>query len=121
MDKFVAYLYIQDYREKIAAEADRVAFRKSPVGKLFHQFFGENTLRATSQSRSASSARCSITPGLVEAEAKRRGSSAPTERCSSSTAHRHRTRSSGTAMRPAGRCRALSTAIATSRSCTRSS
>jgi hypothetical protein len=28
MDKFVAYLYIQDYREKIAAEADEAQQQK---------------------------------------------------------------------------------------------
>ncbi len=33
-----------------------VAFLKSPVGQMFHQFFGENMLRATSATRSRNSA-----------------------------------------------------------------
>ena len=98
-----------------------VAFLKSPVGQMFHQFFGENMLRADV---------CNAVDELGPAarphrarsrppSAMPRASSAPTTASSSPTAPRRRTRWCGT---PTSRrtTSSSSTATATCRSCTRS-
>ena len=97
-----------------------VAFRKSPVGQLFYEFFGENTLRSDI-SVSVGNARLSARSHRADrrrASAMPRASSAPTRRCSSSAARPPPTRSSGTAW-SAGAISCFATATATSRSCTR--
>jgi arginine decarboxylase len=100
-----------------AGHGGGVAFRKSPVGQLFYQFFGENTLRSdiSVSGRRAGSLLDPHGP-IAAASVTRHVSSAPTRRCSSSAARRPRTRSSGTAWWAAAiSCSAIATA--TSRSC----
>ena len=67
-----------------------VAFRKSPVGQLFYEFFGENTLRSDI-SVSVGAARLAARPHRrrsPKASATPRASSARTRRCSWSAARR---------------------------------
>jgi arginine decarboxylase len=98
--------YAQDgsYSWHCPGHSGGVAFLKSPVGQMFHQFFGENMLRAD-RSRPPS--------------AMRPGSSTRITASSSPTAHRRRTRWSGM---PTWRRTTSSswTATATFPSCTRS-
>jgi arginine decarboxylase len=75
-----------------------VAFRKSPVGQLFYQFFGENTLRSDiSVSVGQIGSLLDHTGPIAQVSEMRRASSAPTKPYSSSAAPPQRTRSSGTA------------------------
>jgi arginine decarboxylase len=98
-----------------------VAFLKSPVGQMFHQFFGENMLRADVCNAVEELGQLLDHTGPVAARnATRRASSMPTTATSSPTAPRPPTRWSGT--RPWRRATSWWwTATATSRSCTRSS
>ncbi len=99
-----------------------VAFLKSPVGQMFHQFFGENMLRADVCNAVEELGQLLDHTGPVAASER---NAARIFNCrppvsSSPTAPRPRTRSSGTP--PWRRATSWwSTATATSRSCTRSS
>jgi arginine decarboxylase len=114
--------YAQDgsYSWHCPGHSGGVAFLKSPVGQMFHQFFGENMLRADVCNAVEELGQLLDHTGPVAASsATPRASSMPTTCSSSPTARRRRTRWSGT---PTWR-RATSwwwTATATSRSCTRS-
>ena len=62
--------------------AGGTAFRKTPVGKAFYDFYGENIFRtdlSVCSAQCSSSALCSTTPaGLTNPNATRHGSSVPT-------------------------------------------
>jgi arginine decarboxylase len=114
--------YAQDgsYSWHCPGHSGGVAFLKSPVGQMFHQFFGENLLRADVCNAVDELGQLLDHSGPVAApSATPRASSTATTCSSSPTARRPRTRWSGTR-----RWRRAtwwwSTATATSRSCTRS-
>ena len=116
--------YAQDgsYSWHCPGHSGGVAFLKSPVGQMFHQFFGENMLRADVCNAVEELGQLLDHTGPVAAErdATRRASSMPTTASSSPTAPAPATRWSGTT-----RWRRAtwwwSTATATRASCTRSS
>ena len=71
-----------------------VAFLKSPVGRIFFDFYGENLFRTDMGIERARSARCSRTPGpSARASGTPRGCSAPTAatRCLNGTSGSNRT------------------------------
>jgi len=100
-----------NYSWHTPGHAGGVAFTKSPVGRAFHQFYGENTLR--------SDLSISVTAARSRPQRTRpRATSAPTTRSSSPMAPLPQTRSSGT-VPLAGATWCSWTATATSRCCTR--
>ena len=73
--------YAQDgsYSWHCPGHSGGVAFLKSPVGQMFHQFFGENMLRADVCNAVESWVSCSTTPARWRrARRTRRASSTPT-------------------------------------------
>jgi arginine decarboxylase len=65
--------YAQDgsYSWHCPGHSGGVAFLKSPVGQMFHQFFGENMLRADVCNAWKNSASCSTTPARWRQRAQR--------------------------------------------------
>jgi arginine decarboxylase len=115
--------YAQDgsYSWHCPGHSGGVAFLKSPVGQMFHQFFGENMLRAdVCNAVEELGQLLDHTGPVARASATRRASSTPTTASSSPTAPAPATRWSGTT-----RWRRATwwwwTATATSPSCTASS
>ena len=90
--------YAQDgsYSWHCPGHSGGVAFLKSPVGRMFHQFFGENMLRADVCNAVDELGNCLTTPGRWRhPNAMRRAFSMPTICISSPTAHPLPTRSCG--------------------------
>jgi hypothetical protein len=114
-EALVEFANTYEYSMHTPGHAGGAAFRKTPVGKAFYDFYGENLFRTDlSVSVGELGSLLDHSGPSPNRSATRRGSSGPRRRSSSSTAPRPRTRSSRTARSsPATWC--SPTATATSR------